>query len=298
MRPRWASAPRVRSLPNQHRVVDRERQQARQALDQVALLASVHVGHDIFERDRNRRALPAPATPCRDRFGPAPRTPRSRDARGGRRIGAGCELRRARWSGWGSSASLRQAGTVSYPRRARPSTPIVVGQRTYASELEPHRASEEAEAHGLDDLAEVERSREGLRQRVQRHQQLVGRGHLGGFVDRGGSSFSISVIKLHVNTPSAPHNRNTTTICPAERWSVASTDCIMIVAAAAIAARDRRAENGSTQQPHTVTSKQQSCDRREDEERAGEAAGHGAGRDREHQLDHQEPDAGGRVGCT
>ena len=32
-------------------VVDREREQARQALDEVLLLAPVHLGHDVFERD-------------------------------------------------------------------------------------------------------------------------------------------------------------------------------------------------------------------------------------------------------
>ena len=101
---------------------------------------------------------------------------------------------------------------------------------------------------------------------------------------------SISPMRLRVNAPSAPQSRKTTAICPAARWSVVSTDCIAIVEPRPDRAGDRGAD-GRAPAPH-VAGEQQPGDRRE-HERAGEAARGGARGDGEDQLeDHEQPDAG------
>ena len=99
-------------------------------------------------------------------------------------IRIGCALVSARWSGCGRSASVRWAGSRTPSASSTVHTDWASSRTSTTSAL--NRTTDRSRsAHRVDDLAQVERRREGLRERVQRDEQLVGGGHLGGLVDRG-----------------------------------------------------------------------------------------------------------------
>ena len=226
-------------------VVDREREQARQALDEVAAARgrtrSGTTSSSAISPTSAPRARSAVYRPLRASAANPPSS--GWTSRSSIRIG--CALVSARWSGCGQ---------------------VVVGQ----VRREPDAFGELDGPHRLRVVAHEHHERAEPHDRPQ-PERASSRRPRGGRTTPGGSAasacsetrsslavaisaawsiaaawwLSISAIRLRVNAPSAPHSRNTTAIWPAERWSVASIDCITIVAAG----RDHAGDRGADRRP-------------------------------------------------
>ena len=185
MRPRSASAPRVCSRPNQRALSSESASTLDKDSEQLALLVAVGVGRDVFDRDHAderapgaQRGVEAAAAERREAVFAGLADPVGDHDRSRRRHRAADRLRQVPLGEAGRNAHA--LGELGPPAGAR-----VVGH-----EHDERGVGEEGAhplANRLDDLAEVERRRQGLRERVQRDEEVVGGRHLRGLVDRGGA---------------------------------------------------------------------------------------------------------------
>ncbi len=167
------------------RVVDGKREQAREALHEVALLGPVRVRRDVLEGDQTHERAPGP-----QRHVHAAAAERGEPVFVGVHEAVGDQYRvHARQRALErlrelavdeARAEAHAFGELDGPRRFR----VVANEHDQRAEA--HEGTQ-ALAHRVDHLGQVERRRERLRETVQRDEELVGGRHLGGLVDGRGA---------------------------------------------------------------------------------------------------------------